>query len=91
MIAIDGIDLGADGGFDFYGLPHLWENIEEVAPEAEHPQEESSSSEATISDIMPPNNILEIAATRKRQRDGESASAFQAVLILLLLIGPSDH
>ncbi|THG13843.1 hypothetical protein TEA_014321 [Camellia sinensis var. sinensis] len=78
VIVIDGIDLGADDGFDFYVLSHLRENIKEVAPEVEHPQEESSSSEAAISDIMPPNNILEIVTTRKRQRDDAAWLAEQS-------------
>lgn len=55
------------------------EYIEKVSPEVEQPQEESSSSEATISDIMPPTNFLEIVAVRKHQREGESVSASPAV------------
>ncbi|KAL7184488.1 hypothetical protein ACSBR2_026613 [Camellia fascicularis] len=73
-IAIDIINLGIDGGFDFHILLHLQENIEEVALEKEQPQEKSSSLKLIISNIIPPKNFLEIAAARKRQRDGKSAS-----------------
>ncbi|KAI8031097.1 hypothetical protein LOK49_LG01G03015 [Camellia lanceoleosa] len=76
VIAIDGIDLGADGDFDFYILSHLQKDVEDVVPEEES-QEESSSSEATISDIMPLKNFLEIATARKRERAAAIMSASQ--------------
>lgn len=79
IVEANSIPLGDDGIFDFYVLPHLQENIEELAAEEEQPQEESSNSETTVSDNMLSKNFLEIIAPRKHQREGESTSASQAI------------
>lgn len=67
MIATNSIDLSFDEGFNFYILTHLQEDSEKVTPE-EEPQEESSSSKATISNTMPAKNFFEISAAKKRKR-----------------------
>lgn len=76
MIATDGIDLGADSGFDFYILFHLQKNIEAVVPEEES-QEESSRLEAMISEIMPLKNFLKITAAKKCKRIASATFASQ--------------
>ncbi|GMP58551.1 hypothetical protein CsSME_00022178 [Camellia sinensis var. sinensis] len=63
VTATYGINLGADGGFNFYILPYL--------------REDSSSSEATIFDTMMPKNFLEIAAAQKRKRTTVTTLASQ--------------
>lgn len=77
MVSTHSIPLSDDDGFDFYVLSHFRENIEKLAAKEEQPQEESSDSETTVFDNMPPKNFLEIVATRKCQKVGELAFASQ--------------
>ncbi|XP_028057761.1 uncharacterized protein LOC114261675 isoform X2 [Camellia sinensis] len=77
VVTTEGIPIRADGGVDFYLLPHLEEElvVEEVlAAEEEQIQEDPLNYKATISEIMSPKNFLVILADRKCQKEGGSVS-----------------